>query len=315
MPMANDEATLFPIQVIDNTLVCDSRVIAKELGIDHHSFLKNIERHKVKLESRFGILRLEVHKKQGRGRPSQSFQLTEQQATAICTLSDNTDKVVDVKFALTSAFFDAREKQLESRLHSDDDAILGYMALLREKTELVKSFDDALKLQSNFADFLNEYKAIQDQKKILNNRLAILKASIVSSNTSISISGSSASNLNAIDITSSIAKPTAIAISDIGDSNSSNSKKAILPSQNQVNLSLEEMEILAMLLKELRPNREKYSSRRPKGKTPFSTSLSDFEERCKSAKIAYTVKAIESILESTGWKRDGEQSDRWNTYF
>ncbi|WP_197278693.1 Rha family transcriptional regulator [Pseudanabaena sp. 'Roaring Creek'] len=203
--MANDELS---VQVInDDLLGIDSRDIAAGLGIEHKNFLETVRNYQNNIEDRFGEVAFQTEA--SRGKNNATYQkkfalLSESQAYAACTLSRNTPKVVDFKMRLVAAFNQAKNRmqsmlqtslplQIESRIDCEDDPIQGYMALLREKTKLVKSFDDALKLQCDFADFLNEYKAIQDEEKILNDRKARLKASLSSSTT----------------------KPSAIPISDI----------------------------------------------------------------------------------------------------
>ena len=56
--------SLTQIDVINRNgeLVVDSRLIAKELGIEHHTFLKNLVKYLDKIESRFGVVRFEVDK-------------------------------------------------------------------------------------------------------------------------------------------------------------------------------------------------------------------------------------------------------------
>ena len=53
--------TLIHIQAIDNdVLVCDSRDIAKGLGIDHHNFLQTIKKNLIDIETDFGRVLFET---------------------------------------------------------------------------------------------------------------------------------------------------------------------------------------------------------------------------------------------------------------
>jgi phage regulator Rha-like protein len=299
---------LIHIQPIDDdVLVCDSRDIAKGLGIDHSNFLETIKKHQTAIERDFGTIPFKTESSQmSNGRlnpkPIKYALLSDEQVSFIITLSRNNPNVIRFKALLVKAFSQARKQLLANHqspvpLHIEpsqattsgqtyDNVILDYMALLREESQSVKSFDDALKLQDHFGAFLDGYKAIQEQEKLLNDMKAKLKASSVSSS--------------------------------IPSANPSRSK-AILPSRNQANLKSGDLEALTTFIRKyalsITPTRETHSSRKPKGKAPFSTTQSAFEEQCKKMGIAYTSSAIESILESLGWKRELETPDRWVIYY
>jgi phage regulator Rha-like protein len=49
----------------DGVLVVDSRLIAKELGIQHESFIETVEKYKKQSEQAFGVLRFETGKPSG----------------------------------------------------------------------------------------------------------------------------------------------------------------------------------------------------------------------------------------------------------
>jgi|694.fasta_scaffold02674_18 phage regulator Rha-like protein len=105
--------SLTQIDVIDRNgeLVVDSRLIARELSIEHHTFLKNLVKYLDKIESRFGVVRFEVDKPMegsSGGRPEKYALLTEPQATTLMTFSRNTDQVVECKLSLVAAFEKAK---------------------------------------------------------------------------------------------------------------------------------------------------------------------------------------------------------------
>ncbi|PZU94937.1 MAG: hypothetical protein DCE90_14050 [Pseudanabaena sp.] len=294
--------TEFSIQTInDATLVCDSREIATHLGIEHKNLLETIRNHQVSIESSFGSITFETESTQGRvnnPKPPKFALLTEDQFIFIATLSRNTTKVVQVKAKLVKAFIKAREILASTRHHSslqlqletpitsnDDELIRGYMNSHIESAKLVKSFDDALNLQINLVNFLDEYKAIQDQAKALDDRRAKLSKKNTFSSSPVS--------------------------PDL---------KPALPSVNKNSLSPEELETLSEFIRGyaslLASNKSmRFTTKKPKGKTPFSVLLSEFENECRLKEVQYTKTAIENCLEAIGWTQDFKQADRWGYFF
>jgi phage regulator Rha-like protein len=102
--------SLTKIDVInkDGDLVVDSRLIADELGIEHEVFMRTVKKYETKIQQRFGIIRFENGKIDGRGRPEKYALLTESQATTLMTFSRNTDRVVECKLNLVAAFEKAK---------------------------------------------------------------------------------------------------------------------------------------------------------------------------------------------------------------
>ncbi|NER79082.1 MAG: Rha family transcriptional regulator [Leptolyngbya sp. SIO1D8] len=90
-------------------LVVDSRLIAQDLGIEHRSFVKTLDKYQSHIESGFGILRFEIAEIKGRGQPARFAWLTEDQATFVMTLSRNTERVVACKLKLVKAFSAAKQ--------------------------------------------------------------------------------------------------------------------------------------------------------------------------------------------------------------
>ncbi|HJF38213.1 MAG TPA: Rha family transcriptional regulator [Weissella cibaria] len=89
-------------------------VIAEYAGVQRESVNRLIQTHNADLEE-FGILRFEIAKLNGRGRPRKNWQLNEQQVTFLFSLLDNTPQVVRFNKALTKAFYEVKERaqQLE----------------------------------------------------------------------------------------------------------------------------------------------------------------------------------------------------------
>lgn len=96
---------------LDDTLVIDSRLIAKELGIQHKNLLENIRNHQTSIEH-FGAIAFKSREfKTSQGNTVQECfaYLNEEQATFVMTLSRNTPKVIQCKQNLVRAFFEARK--------------------------------------------------------------------------------------------------------------------------------------------------------------------------------------------------------------
>jgi Rha family phage regulatory protein len=96
---------------INETLVVDSRMIAKELGIQHKNLIQNIRCHQTAIEY-FGAVAFETREfKTAQGNSTQEVfaYLNEEQATFVMTLSRNTPKVIQCKQNLVRAFYDAKQ--------------------------------------------------------------------------------------------------------------------------------------------------------------------------------------------------------------
>ncbi len=101
----------------DNVLVVDSRLIAPQLGIEHRSFVKTIDKYQEQITSitdkpEDGVLLFEVSKpldSSKGGRPERFVYLTDAQASFVMTLSRNTPQVVECKRQLVAAFEKAKQ--------------------------------------------------------------------------------------------------------------------------------------------------------------------------------------------------------------
>ena len=92
-------------------LVVDSRLVAEELGIEHHTLLKTIDKYSARLEAK-SPLRFEVDvvkRSQGGGSNTRYAWLDERQSTLLMTYSRNTQQVLDCKDALVDAFVKAKQ--------------------------------------------------------------------------------------------------------------------------------------------------------------------------------------------------------------
>jgi anti-repressor protein len=97
----------------DGILVVDSRLIAKQLGIQHRSFFqKVILKYQSEIEFDWGVLRFQIAKPSegsSGGRPERYALLTEQQAYLVLTYSKNTFQARQCKRSLVKAFDEAKQ--------------------------------------------------------------------------------------------------------------------------------------------------------------------------------------------------------------
>jgi len=103
--------SLIQVSEKDGIQVVDSRLIAADLGVEHRALLQTLEKHLAKIERAFGVVTFEMlkpSKSSAGGRPERVAYLTEPQATLLMTFSRNTEKVVDCKVSLVSAFEKAK---------------------------------------------------------------------------------------------------------------------------------------------------------------------------------------------------------------
>ena len=84
-------------------------IIATNTGTKRRSVIDLITRNKEELEQ-FGILRFEIVKINGRGRPRKIYHLNEQQATTLMTFLDNTPQIKLFKVALVKQFYEMRDE-------------------------------------------------------------------------------------------------------------------------------------------------------------------------------------------------------------
>jgi len=111
----------------------DSRLIAGGLGIAHHNFIALAEKYRSRL-STFGLVLFETDKVKAKmGRPERVVYLNENQCCALVTLSKNTERAVDLKFALVMAFSEAREA-----LAADTDYLPSYREAHDNVAQLVR---------------------------------------------------------------------------------------------------------------------------------------------------------------------------------
>lgn len=98
----------------------DSRVAARELGLEHESVLRLFsERPELGIE--YSDLKSEKSGK--RGQPAKFALLTERQALLLITMVRNTDEAIIKKFQLVDAFLDMRnavnERRIEKAVHRE----------------------------------------------------------------------------------------------------------------------------------------------------------------------------------------------------
>ena len=118
-------------------LVVDSRLVALDLGIEHHSFMRTIKKYQEQIEERFGLIRFEIEsvKIEGqRGTKHHAFAwLTEDQSLYLMTLSRNTEQVLDCKANLVEGFMKA--KKIIPQLQQDNETLRLLLDLERERNK------------------------------------------------------------------------------------------------------------------------------------------------------------------------------------
>jgi|TARA_B110000090_G_scaffold52811_1_gene60201 phage regulator Rha-like protein len=96
-------------KVKNNEPRIESKLIANGLGVQHRYLVNQIQKYQCRLKA-IGVLRFETSKpnRQG-GRPERLVYLNENQCFFLVTLSKNTERAVDLKFAIVMAFSELRE--------------------------------------------------------------------------------------------------------------------------------------------------------------------------------------------------------------
>lgn len=92
-----------------------SEVISEYAEVKRRSVTKLIASYKNDLEL-FGLLRFEISKLNGRGRPRKIYKLNEQQATLIITYLDNTEPVRKFKQLLVKQFYEMKQELLKRQI-------------------------------------------------------------------------------------------------------------------------------------------------------------------------------------------------------
>lgn len=147
------------VEVRNEILVVDSRLVAENLGIRHKSFVETIENYETQIEQAFGVIRFETENTTfGRGRPQRFAWLTEEQATFLMTLSRNTEQVVNCKANLVKAFVEARNalKPSPSTPQTYIEALKALVAAEEQKLLLQAEKDELEKENEQLAEAVDE---------------------------------------------------------------------------------------------------------------------------------------------------------------
>lgn len=93
----------------NSQLVVDSRLIAKELGIEHKALIANVREHETSIESAFGKVLFQKAPSITSNQYTTVAFLTEDQSTFVMSLSRNTPQVIKAKINLVKAFSAAKK--------------------------------------------------------------------------------------------------------------------------------------------------------------------------------------------------------------
>lgn len=148
-------------------------VIAEHTGIEYRSISDLIRRNKSELEY-FGILRFEIVKINGRGRPKKVYHLNEQQATTLITFLDNTPQVKSFKVALVAQFFKMRDELTKRKINRIEEK-----PLRKTLTDAIKEWEHRTDWSYNHISNLL-YKAVtgMNAKQLKKARNPKAKASL-----------------------------------------------------------------------------------------------------------------------------------------
>lgn len=105
------------VQVHENVLVVDSRLIAQDLDIKHKNFLETLNKYLPEIEEDWGRVAFETRlakRPQGGSYKEKWALLSEEQATLLMTYSRNTERVRQCKRNLVKAFSRAKKIQPQS---------------------------------------------------------------------------------------------------------------------------------------------------------------------------------------------------------
>jgi phage antirepressor YoqD-like protein len=134
-----------PVVVFNDEPRIDSRVVSKELGVDHLSTMKNVDKYYDNFQS-FGPLRFEIdvdRRSQGGGTPSRFALLNENQAYFLVTLSRNSEQAITLKQRLVQAFSDCRAQASAPRELSREQILVMALESERERMRLERELAEA----------------------------------------------------------------------------------------------------------------------------------------------------------------------------
>jgi phage antirepressor YoqD-like protein len=133
------------VQNINSELVVDSRLIAQELWITHHTLKGTIRNYSKDLEE-FGNLGCTTAGVQGTSSYETFYYLNEDQANLLVTYSNNTEQVRAAKIHIIKAFKAAKQALIQA----------------------------APKLPTTYLDALKELVASEEQKQLLEQEVKVL---------------------------------------------------------------------------------------------------------------------------------------------
>jgi len=105
-------SNVIKLEIFEGEPRVDSRLISKQLGVEHKSSMRLMKAYKADFEE-FGVYRFEIDKPlngTSGGRPQKFALLNEDQCYLLLSYSDNTPKSRELKKALVRAFSNARKQ-------------------------------------------------------------------------------------------------------------------------------------------------------------------------------------------------------------
>jgi phage regulator Rha-like protein len=168
------------LTINNDVLVCDSRDIAAELGIEHRALLQTISKYETAIVEHFGAIAFQMRESkttQGNAYTERYALLTEEQATYTAVLSKNRPEVVKLKAHLVKAFSTARRalrspfKATVTITQTDtkytENVFRQYTSSLATRIKSAKDDDELEKLMADGLRFLDDYEKVGLQRSHL----------------------------------------------------------------------------------------------------------------------------------------------------
>ncbi len=135
------------VEVKENDVFTNSKVIAEGTGNQHHAVRELIKKYKSDIED-FGTLLISNEESTG-GRPAEIYYLNEEQATFVITLLRNSKVVVKFKKELVRQFYAMRKFLIEKQSQLWNDTRLANKQNRLKETDVIKLLVEYAKNQGS----------------------------------------------------------------------------------------------------------------------------------------------------------------------
>lgn len=151
---------MLEVQTKDNILVVDSRLVAEELGIEHKTLRETIKKYEDEIVEEYGQLSVAsetVANSVGAKNKITYYFLTEEQATYLMTLSQNTKQVRKAKLNLVTSFSKAKKvlSSVNPELLQLFSTMTEQMKVLTARTERLDAINKATETKKGIKGVLD----------------------------------------------------------------------------------------------------------------------------------------------------------------